>query len=83
VGTRPEFDVSERRVTVPVRGGSEALVAVAQALATTGVPVDDLALRHPTLDEVFLRLTSSPSEAASPLQAASPLEAASPSEAVA
>jgi len=30
---------------------------VARELSDRGIALDDLALRHPTLDEVFLRLT--------------------------
>jgi ABC-2 type transport system ATP-binding protein len=59
-GTTPDVDIDRRRLTVDVDGGAESLVAAARALADAGVAVDDLALRHPTLDEVFLRLTSEP-----------------------
>ncbi|MGR6916273.1 hypothetical protein ACU635_18700 [[Actinomadura] parvosata] len=38
--------------------GAQSLIRVAGALATAGIPVEDLALRRPTLDEVFLRLTT-------------------------
>jgi hypothetical protein len=43
-----------------------ALASVASALATTGIAVDDLSLRQPTLDEVFLTLTGAPAEADQP-----------------
>jgi ABC-2 type transport system ATP-binding protein len=53
----PRVDEDARRVTVPVRGGASALVEVVRELDLIGIAVDDLALRRPTLDEVFLTLT--------------------------
>jgi ABC-2 type transport system ATP-binding protein len=50
-------DVENRRVTSPVSGGSTVLVDAVRALDVAGVKVDDLALRRPTLDDVFLTLT--------------------------
>ena len=43
--------------SVPVRGGAAALVEAVRELDLVGIAVDDLALRRPTLDEVFLTLT--------------------------
>ena len=39
--------------------GVAGLASVANALAAAGHPVEDLSLRQPTLDEVFLTLTGS------------------------
>lgn len=39
-------------------GGTAALLATVRALDSAGVEVDDLLLRRPTLDEVFLHLTA-------------------------
>jgi ABC-2 type transport system ATP-binding protein len=50
-------DADSRRVTSPVSGGSTVLVDAVRALDVAGVKVDDLALRRPTLDDVFLSLT--------------------------
>ncbi len=50
-------DSDTRRVTSPVSGGSTVLVDAVRALDVAGVKVDDLALRRPTLDDVFLTLT--------------------------
>jgi ABC-2 type transport system ATP-binding protein len=50
-------DVDERRVTAPVTGGSLVLVEAVRALDATGVHIDDVVLRRPTLDDVFLSLT--------------------------
>jgi ABC-2 type transport system ATP-binding protein len=51
-------DVSGREVTVPAPDGAQSLIRIAGALDAAGIPVEDLALRRPTLDEVFLRLTA-------------------------
>jgi ABC-2 type transport system ATP-binding protein len=56
--TEPEF----RRVSVPVSGGSMTLPSVVLELDRAGVAVEDVALRRPTLDEVFLRLTGKTDE---------------------
>jgi ABC-2 type transport system ATP-binding protein len=44
-------------VSVPVAEGTTALAAAVRVLDGNGLAVDDLALRRPTLDEVFLALT--------------------------
>jgi ABC-2 type transport system ATP-binding protein len=53
----PTVDADERRVVVPVRNGPAVLPECAARLARTGLQVSDLALRRPTLDDVFLSLT--------------------------
>ncbi len=58
----PHVDEDARRVTVPVRGGAAALVEVVRELDLVGIAVEDLALRRPTLDEVFLALTGQGAE---------------------
>ena len=59
----PRIDIDSGRVSVPVDGGSEQLTAVVRALDERGVTVDDIGLRRPTLDEVFLALTGQPLDA--------------------
>jgi len=49
-----EFD---RQLIVPVAQGAQILASVVRDLDSAGVRVDDLALRRPTLDDVFLALT--------------------------
>ncbi|MFG2531319.1 ATP-binding cassette domain-containing protein [Streptomyces sp. NPDC048516] len=56
-GVPPTRDEAERRVGVPVNDGVAALTEVARTLQDDGIGVEDIALRRPTLDEVFLRLT--------------------------
>ena len=41
-----------------------ALTEAARALADAGIAVEDIALRRPTLDEVFLHLTGRDTQAA-------------------
>ncbi|MER6948052.1 ATP-binding cassette domain-containing protein [Nonomuraea sp. NPDC000554] len=49
---------AERRVTVAVEQGAQSLMRIASALDSAGIAVEDLALRQPTLDDVFLQLTT-------------------------
>jgi ABC-2 type transport system ATP-binding protein len=53
----PAVDPATRRVSIPVDAGTDRLTAAVRALDEHDVTVDDIALRHPTLDEVFLALT--------------------------
>ena len=64
-GTEPVVNAAVRALTVPTTGGLDAVVSVARALAEARIAAEDLGLRQPTLDEVFLTLTgSAPSDAA-------------------
>ncbi|TBN57957.1 ATP-binding cassette domain-containing protein [Glaciihabitans arcticus] len=59
VGDGPvSIDPDERQVSVPARGGSAALVGALRELDARRIEVEDIALRRPTLDEVFLTLTA-------------------------
>ncbi len=53
-------DPERREVTVEAgeAGGSAALIAAVRSLDAAGIDVDDVLLRRPTLDEVFLHLTA-------------------------
>ncbi|MEU2430953.1 MULTISPECIES: ATP-binding cassette domain-containing protein [unclassified Streptomyces] len=46
-----------RRLTVPVTGGAKLLAEVIRELDTRGIEIDDIGLRRPTLDDVFISLT--------------------------
>jgi ABC-2 type transport system ATP-binding protein len=59
-GADPQVDAQARTATVPTTSGVAALAAVSVALADAGIEVDDLGMRQPTLDEVFLTLTGAP-----------------------
>jgi ABC-2 type transport system ATP-binding protein len=53
----PRVDQANRLVTVPVDGGATRLAEAVQAITDAGVAIDDIGVRRPTLDEVFLALT--------------------------
>ncbi len=56
-GTPPEVDPDTRRISAPVPDRVAALTSVALALDGAGITAEDVAVRRPTLDEVFLQLT--------------------------
>ncbi len=53
----PQVDDATRRVRVGVEDGVAPLMTGLRALERAGVTLDDVALRRPKLDEVFLALT--------------------------
>jgi ABC-2 type transport system ATP-binding protein len=57
LGPNTTVDRGRRRVSVPATSGTDDLVAAVGALRRAGVRVEDVALRRPTLDDVFLALT--------------------------
>jgi ABC-2 type transport system ATP-binding protein len=62
-GMEPSVEPEARRITLAGDGGTKTLAAVIHALDAVGIEADDVALRQPTLDEVFLRLTQPLDEA--------------------
>ncbi|WNM29863.1 ATP-binding cassette domain-containing protein [Streptomyces sp. Li-HN-5-11] len=52
-----------RKLTVPVTGGAKLLAEIIRELDTRGIEIDDIGLRRPTLDDVFLSLTGHVAEA--------------------
>jgi ABC-2 type transport system ATP-binding protein len=62
---RPRIDEATRRVSLGVGAGTDQLRKGLLALAEIGVDPDGVALRSPTLDEVFLALTGQPTDDAS------------------
>jgi ABC-2 type transport system ATP-binding protein len=56
-GERPIVDEHTRKLTVPAHGGAGRLVQVVRDLDEAGIGIDDIGLRRPTLDDVFLSLT--------------------------
>ncbi|MFI1398460.1 ATP-binding cassette domain-containing protein [Streptomyces sp. NPDC020681] len=46
-----------RKLTVPVTGGAKLLAEVIRELDIRGVEIDDIGLRRPTLDDVFISIT--------------------------
>ena len=55
-------DADRRHVGATVEGGARLLAAVVRDLDAAGVEVEDLGLRRPTLDDVFLALTGRAAE---------------------
>jgi ABC-2 type transport system ATP-binding protein len=53
----PRSDLDTQRVSAPVSGGADQLTVVVRLLDDRQIPIDDIGLRRPTLDEVFLALT--------------------------
>ena len=51
-----------RRLTAPVIGGAKLLAEVIRELDSRGVEIDDIGLRRPTLDDVFISLTGHQAE---------------------
>ncbi|MGL5857728.1 MAG: ATP-binding cassette domain-containing protein [Angustibacter sp.] len=59
-------DDHTRRLSVPVTGGTSAMVEALRRLDAAGLRVTDVALRRPTLDDVFLSLTGHAAESDEP-----------------
>jgi len=59
----PVFTEHTRKFSVPVAGGAKLLAEVIRELDTRGVEIDDIGLRRPTLDDVFISLTGHATEA--------------------
>jgi ABC-2 type transport system ATP-binding protein len=62
----PGAEARGRIITVPAPDGLASLAAAVQRLAASGVDVHDVGLEHPTLDEVFTRLTGDPAAGDTP-----------------
>ena len=56
-GEDPTVDEHTRKLTVPADGGAQRLVQIVRDLDEAGIAIDDIGLRRPTLDDVFLALT--------------------------
>jgi ABC-2 type transport system ATP-binding protein len=55
-------DAHTRKLTLPSTGGAQALVRVVGALTDASIVIDDIGVRRPTLDDVFLSLTGHAAE---------------------
>jgi ABC-2 type transport system ATP-binding protein len=60
--TEPDVDFEARRISVPVERGTTALVEAVRRLDAAGIEPDELEIRKPTLDDVFLKLTGQKAE---------------------
>lgn len=59
--TQPQSDAGARLVSIPAGEGTGLLLEAGRRLQEAGIVLDDLGIRRPTLDEVFLSLTGVPS----------------------
>ena len=59
-GAPPRLEADLNRVTLPVKGGPRVLIAAGRALDDAGVELEDLGIRRPSLDDVFLAITGHP-----------------------
>jgi ABC-2 type transport system ATP-binding protein len=58
----PRIHYATRRVTVPVSGGTSSVAEAVRVVDRFDFAIDDITLRRPTLQEVFLALTGKPME---------------------
>ena len=62
IGHDARIDAPQRRAYVSVGEGSSRLMDALRVLDAHGITVEDISLRRPTLDEVFLSLTGTPAQ---------------------
>ena len=72
-GHEVSLDEHTRRLTVAAEGGAQRLVEIVRDLDEASIDIDDIGLRRPTLDDVFMSLTGHAAEIAE--QAEQPLPA--------
>ena len=58
----PHTDMDTQRVSARVEGGADQLRDIVRLLDERGIEADDVGLRRPSLDEVFLAVTGKPLE---------------------
>ncbi len=63
-GEEPVFEPGSRRITLAAQRGSQTLVDVVRRFDEAGITIEDISLRQPTLDDVFLTLTGHAAEEA-------------------
>ncbi len=63
-GDEPSVDEHTRRITIAATGGADRLIGVLRDLDEANIAIDDIGLRRPTLDDVFLAITGHAAEEA-------------------
>jgi len=58
----PTVDSQSRRISIVVDGGAKSLIEALRRLDLQSIPVQDVGLHRPTLDDVFLKLTGHAAE---------------------
>jgi len=61
-GSQPRVDPEARRLTAAIAAGAVTLPEVVRRLDAAGVEAEDVSIRRPTLDEVFLAETETETE---------------------
>jgi ABC-2 type transport system ATP-binding protein len=61
-GEAVHLDPEARSVSAPARDGARGLADIVRELDAAAIEIDDIALRRPTLDDVFLALTGHEAE---------------------
>jgi ABC-2 type transport system ATP-binding protein len=61
-GFEMTFQPEDRRISIPAPYEIEDLNRVAAAVAAADLPIDEIALRRPTLDDAFIKLTGHAAE---------------------
>lgn len=64
------IDDHTRRLTTPALGGADRLIQIVRDLDEAEIAIDDIGLRRPTLDDVFLNLTGHRAEEVGPTNGA-------------
>lgn len=54
---KPNIDVSRKLITVAAKSSVDTVIEAAKRLAEHSIEIEDIALRRPSLDDVFLSLT--------------------------
>ncbi len=66
----PRLDPDTGQVSMPVSGGPRTLIAAGRALEDGSIALDDLGIRRPSLDDVFLAITGHTAGSRAPVPAA-------------
>jgi daunorubicin resistance ABC transporter ATP-binding subunit len=53
----PHVDQDLRRIRLPTKGGAKVLISAGRILDDDGIALDELGIRRPSLDDVFLAIT--------------------------
>ena len=61
-GAPPHVETEQQRVSVPTVGGTAFLLSAGTRFQEERIRLDDLGIRRPSLDDVFLSLTGAPAE---------------------
>jgi ABC-2 type transport system ATP-binding protein len=66
------LDEGRRTLLMPISGGAQVLTEALRVLDDAGIGIDDVGLRRPTLDDVFLSLTGRSTEEEAAVEAGGP-----------